>query len=171
MTERRLNVLFLCNDNAARSLYAESLLNRLGRTKFQAFSAGMQPRGEIYPSVVAELERNNFDPAGLRSKGVDEFLGPDAPRMDFVFTLSDSVGAGPVPELPGAPMTAHWGVRDPAAAEDGDELQRKAAHYRTFAELESRISILVNLPIQSLDRLKLQQHLDDIGRGSRAGSE
>lgn len=165
MADKLLNVLFLCTDNSARSLFAESLLNRLGRGRFRGFSAGSDPSGEVHPLTVYELTRNNYDPTGLTSKHWEVFTRPDAPRMDFVFTLGDTVAAAQMPEWPGNPMTAHWAVTDPVAV-DGEELQRKAAFYRAFAELESRVSILVNLPIESLDRLKLQQRLDEIGRRS-----
>jgi arsenate reductase len=163
------NVLFLCTGNSARSVFAEAILNRLGGGQFRGYSAGSHPKGEINPFTLYELRRNNYDPAGLRSKDWAEFATPDAPRMDFVFTVCDRAAAEACPVWPGQPMTAHWGVADPAAV-TGDDITRKAAFHRAFAELQSRISIFVNLPIAALDRLKLQQELDRIGQTSHADS-
>jgi len=165
MEHKPFNVLYICTGNSARSIFAECVTNRLGRGKFQAYSAGSHPKGEINPLAIYELSRNNYETSGLRSKSWDEFTGGDAPEMDFVFTVCDKAAGQICPAWPGQPMTAHWGVADPDE-EQGDELHRKAAFHRAFAELENRVSIFVNLPLASLDKLKLQQKLHDIGKVS-----
>lgn len=162
MTDRVFNVLFLCTGNSARSIFAECLLNRLGGGHFRGFSAGSHPRGEIHPLTLQELTRNGYDTVGLRSKDWSGFSALGAPAMDFVFTVCDRAAAEVCPIWPGQPMTAHWGVADPVQV-TGNELTRKAAFARAFAELGNRISIFVNLPFDSLDRLRLQQELDEIG--------
>lgn len=164
MSDSKYNVLFLCTENSARSIFGECLINRLGQGKFRGFSAGSSPRGEVNPLAIYELERNNYKTDALRSKDWSEFAGADAPSMDFVFTVCDNAAAESCPVWPGQPMTAHWGITDPAGV-SGDEFERKAAFHRAFAELERRISIFVSLPIASLDRLKLQERLDSIGVG------
>ncbi len=156
------NVLFLCTGNTARSILAECLLNRLGAGKFKAYSAGSFPKGEVHPLALHELSVNGYPVAGLRSKSWEEFSGSDAPRMDFVFTVCDNAANEVCPIWPGQPMTAHWGIADPAAVE-GEEINRKTAFATAFRELQNRISIFANLPIASLDSLKLQQELDRIG--------
>ena len=163
MADKVLNVLFLCTGNSARSIFGESLINRLGRGKFRGFSAGSHPKGAVNPFTIYELQQNNYLTDGLRSKDWAEFEGPDAPHMDFVFTVCDKAAAEVCPVWPGQPMTAHWGVADPAEV-DGDDIEKKAAFHRAFSELENRISVFVNLPFESLDRLKLQKRLDEIGR-------
>lgn len=163
MSDRQFNVLFLCTGNSARSIFAEALLNRLGRGRFRAFSAGSHPTGEVHPRAIAELHRNNYSTEGLYSKDWSEFATPDAPKMDFVFTVCDRAAAEPCPVWPGQPMTAHWGVTDPTQIE-GDELMVKTAFSTAFRELQNRISIFVNLPIEGLDRLRLQKELDRIGK-------
>ena len=163
------NVLFLCTGNSARSIIGESLINRLGRGKFRGFSAGSHPRGEVHPLAIEILRRNNFPTEGLRSKDWAEFAAPGAPVMDFVFTVCDRAAAEVCPVWPGQPMTAHWGIADPAAVE-GDEVTRMMAFRQAFRELEHRVGIFLSLPLASLDRLKLQKKLDDIGR-SKAGAE
>lgn len=170
MADTMFNVLFLCTGNSARSVFAECILNRLGRGKFRAYSAGSHPRGEIHPYALAELARNNYDTSGLRSKDWTAFGEPGAPTMDFVFTVCDRAAAEVCPVWPGQPMTAHWGVEDPAQ-EGGDDIAKKAVFSRVFRELQNRISIFVNLPLQSLDQLKLQQELDRIGRTLLRDSE
>jgi arsenate reductase len=170
MADKMFNVLFLSHNNAARGLFAEALINRLGRAKFHGYSAGSHPSGEIDPLTVYELERNNYDPAGLHSIDWSQFFAPDVPPMDFIFTLSDTVAAEPHPAWPGEPMTAHWRLEEPTVVE-GKEITRKAAFLRAFSELENRISIFVNLPIESLDRLKLQRRLDEIGLSKRSESQ
>lgn len=163
MADKSFNVLFLCTGNSARSVFAECLLNRHGRGRFKAYSAGSQPKGEIHPYTLAELARNNYDVSGLRSKDWAEFAQVGSPRMDFVFTVCDRAAAEVCPVWPGQPMTAHWGVEDPAE-EEGDDIAKKTVFSKVFRELQNRISIFVNLPLDSLDRLKLQQELDRIGR-------
>jgi arsenate reductase len=157
------NILFLCTGNSARSIIGECLINRLGRGRFHGFSAGSHPKGEVHPLAMEVLRRNNFVTDGLRSKDWGEFAAPGAPQMDFVFTVCDNAAAEVCPVWPGQPMTAHWGIADPAAVE-GDEVTRMMAFRQALRELEHRIDIFVNLPLASLDRLKLQDRLDAIGR-------
>jgi len=163
MADKIFNVLFLCTGNSARSIFAECLINRYGRGKFRGFSAGSHPKNEINPFAIYELKHNNYVTSDLRSKDWSEFSGPDAPQMDFVFTVCDNAAAEVCPVWLGQPMTAHWGVKDPATVE-GDELIKKTAFAKTFKDLENRISIFTSLPIESLDKLELQEKLDDIGQ-------
>lgn len=163
MSERAFNVLFLCTGNSARSIMAEAILNREGRGKFRAFSAGSQPKGEIHPYALDLLRRSNFDVSGLRSKSWNEFSAPGAPALDFVFTVCDNAAAEPCPYWPGQPMTAHWGIPDPAAAQ-GSEAEVRLAFAEAFRFLFNRISIFVSLPLRSLNKLSLQQQLDAIGK-------
>ena len=163
MTDQIYNVLFLCTGNSARSILAESLMNRYGRGHFRGYSAGSHPKGEVHPLAVELLKRNNYLTDELRSKDWSEFAEPDAPRMDFVFTVCDRAAAEMCPIWPGQPMTAHWGLPDPAEVE-GDEVARIMAFRQTFRELENRIKIFVSLPLNSLDRLKLQKSLNEIGQ-------
>ena len=163
MAKRVYNVLFLCTGNSARSIFAECLINRWGAGKFHGYSAGSFPRGELHPLAIYELERNGYDTDGLRSKCWDEFAAPDSPHMDFVFTVCDQAAGEMCPVWSGQPMTAHWGVADPAAVE-GERLTQLAGFVSAFRELQSRISIFVNLPFDSLDSLRLQEKLDEIGR-------
>ena len=163
MTEKTYNVLFLCTGNSARSIMAEAILNRLGADRFHAYSAGSQPKGEVHPYTIELLKKLNFHTESYRSKSWDEFARPAAPPLDFVFTVCDKAAAEVCPVWPGQPMTAHWGVPDPAAAE-GSEAVRRLAFSEAFRMLNNRISIFVNLPMKSLDRLSLQKRLDDIGR-------
>lgn len=163
MSDPTYNVLFLCTGNSARSIIGECLINRLGRGRFHGFSAGSHPKGEVHPLAIEVLRRNNFMTDGLRSKDWDEFAVPGAPRMDFVFTVCDNAAMEVCPVWPGQPMTAHWGIADPAAVE-GDEVTRMMAFRQALRELEHRVDIFVNLPLASLDRLKLQDRLDAIGR-------
>jgi len=157
------NVLFLCTGNSARSIIAEAIMNRLGNPRFTAYSAGSQPKGEVHPYTIDLLKGLNHPMDGLRSKSWEEFTGPDAPEMDFVFTVCDNAAAEACPIWPGQPMSAHWGVPDPAAVE-GNEALRRAAFNDTYRMLQQRISIFVNLPLSSLDRVALKTHLDDIGK-------
>jgi arsenate reductase len=159
----RFNVLFLCTGNSARSILAEQLLNHWGRGKFRGYSAGSQPKGAVHPIAIALLEHMKLPTEGLRSKSWDEFARRDAPRLHFVFTVCDNAAAEACPVWPGQPMTAHWGVADPAAV-NGPETQRWLAFRQAFRELENRIKIFTSLPIHVLDRLKLQERLDAIGR-------
>lgn len=164
MNESRVfNVLFLCTGNSARSIIAESVLNRLGAGRFKAFSAGSQPKGEIHPFALHLLRRQNYPVEPLRSKNWDEFSAADAPELDFVFTLCDSAAAESCPAWPGQPMTAHWGLPDPAAAA-GSETEQHLAFADTLRMLTNRIEIFINLPIAALDRLSLQSQLEEIGR-------
>jgi protein-tyrosine-phosphatase len=157
------NVLFLCTGNSARSILAEAILNREGKGKFAAYSAGSHPKGEVHPFAIDLLRKMNHATAGLRSKSWDEFAAAGAPEMDFVFTVCDSAAAEICPVWPGQPMTAHWGILDPAAAA-GSEVERRLAFAEAYRALNNRISIFASLPLDSLDRLSLQKHLDQIGR-------
>jgi arsenate reductase len=163
MPTKRYHVLFLCAGNAARSIMAEAILNRWGAGRFHAFSAGSKPRGEVHPYTIDLLRQQNFDPEFARSKSWDEFTGEDAQALDFVFTLCDEAAAEVCPVWPGQPMTAHWGIPDPARA-TGTEAERRLAFADAYRMLNNRISVFVSLPIASLDRLSLQKHLDEIGR-------
>ena len=164
MTDRPFNVLFLCTHNSARSVLAECVMNRLGAGKFRAFSAGSQPSGRIHPYALDLLKRLNYDTSGLRSKSWEEFARGDAPNLDFVFTVCDDAANEVCPIWPGQPMTAHWGQADPAAA-GGADVEKRVAFNEAYRMLKNRISIFVNLPMASLDRLSLKQKLDTIGRG------
>jgi len=157
------NVLFLCTGNSARSILAEAILAREGKGKFNAYSAGSQPKGEVHPFARDLLKKLNHPIEHLRSKSWDEFAAPGAPELDFVFTVCDNAAAEVCPVWPGQPMTAHWGIPDPAAAE-GSEAERRLAFADAYRQMSNRISIFVNLPIQSLDRLSLQKRLSEIGR-------
>ena len=157
------NVLFLCTGNSARSIMAESILRQIGAGRFRAYSAGSHPAGRVNPLALELLAKNRMPTDGLRSKNWDEFAAPDAPRLDFVFTVCDNAAGEVCPVWPGQPMTAHWGIPDPAAAAGSDEDRRKA-----FAEasrtLLNRIRMFVSLPLDKLDRLSLQRRLDELGK-------
>lgn len=163
MSERPFNVLFLCTGNSARSIMAEAILDRLGAGRFKAWSAGSHPKGQVHPFAIQLLKSLNYDTSFARSKPWDEFAGPHAPKMDFVFTVCDDAANEVCPVWPGQPMTAHWGVPDPAAA-DGADTERHVAFAEAFRMLNNRISVFVALPMRSLDRLALQRRLDEIGR-------
>jgi protein-tyrosine-phosphatase len=163
MTNDPLNVLFLCTGNSARSIMAEAILNGIGKGKFKAFSAGSRPTGSVNPLALDLLERNRLTTKTLRSKDWSEFTRPGAPFMNFVFTVCDQTAAEPCPVWPGQPMTAHWGVHDPAAVEGAVEIKRKA-FFRAFTELQRRISLFVDLPLDKLSNLALKEKLDEIGR-------
>jgi arsenate reductase len=163
------NVLFLCTGNSARSIMAEAILNRAGRPNFHGFSAGSHPKGAIHPYARDLLRDLNYDVSGLRSKSWSEFARPEAPRMDFVFTVCDDAAAEACPLWPGQPMTAHWGIPDPAAA-TGTEAEIHLAFADAYRMLNNRISVFVSLPIRSLDRLALQKRLDSIGKTKGAGA-
>ncbi|MBK1645839.1 ArsR family transcriptional regulator [Thiocapsa imhoffii] len=163
MATSSFNVLFLCTGNSARSILAERIIERWGSGRFRGFSAGSHPTGEVHPLALDLLRRNNYVTDGLRSKDWAEFSQPDAPVMDFVFTVCDKAQGEVCPIWPGQPMTAHWGTEDPAAVE-GDDLTRLNAFRVAFREIENRIKIFVALPFESLDRLKLQRELDHIGQ-------
>ena len=163
LDKKIFNVLFLCTGNSARSIMAEAILNREGRGSFRAFSAGSQPKGHVHPNTLDLLRNLNFDVSGFRSKNGNEFSGPDATPLDFVFTVCDDAAGEACPLWPGQPMTAHWGVPDPAAA-TGNEAQIRLAFAETFRMISNRISLFVSLPLRSLDRLSLQKQLDSIGK-------
>lgn len=157
------NVLFLCTGNSARSIMAESILNHLGGGRFRAFSAGSHPAGQVNPHAIELLQRNHYKTDSLRSKNWSEFAEPDAPHMNFVLTVCDKAAGEVCPVWPGQPMSAHWGVPDPAEVKGDDEAAKKA-FADTFMVLSRRIALMVNLPFEKLDRLALQKELVDIGR-------
>jgi arsenate reductase len=159
---RPYNVLILCTGNSARSIMAEAILTKLGRGKFRAYSAGSTPKGAINPEARALLAERGYDVAGLRSKSWDEFARPDSPKMDFVFTVCDDAAGEACPVWPGQPMTAHWGITDPARA-TGTRVEVRRAFADAYRYLERRISVFVELPFASLDRLALQSKLHEIG--------
>lgn len=157
------NVLFLCTGNSARSVLAEVLLNHWGKGKFQAYSAGSYPKGRVHPMTLDVLDARGLPTSGLRSKSWDEFAHPGAPVMDFVLTVCDQAAGEVCPVWPGNPVTAHWGVPDPAAAE-GSEAERIAAFRDAANRLETRIKLFTSLPFEKLDRLAIKREADDIGR-------
>jgi arsenate reductase len=162
MSDKVYNVLFLCRGNSARSIMAEAVLTREGQGKFKAYSAGSAPKGAVHPYTLDLLKRFNHPTGDLRSKDWSEFAAEDAPTMDFVFTVCDSLSGEACPVWPGQPMTAHWGFPDPATAE-GREAEIRAIFADVYGQIANRISIFVNLPIDALDRLTLQRRLDDMG--------
>jgi arsenate reductase len=164
MTEHTpFNVLFLCTGNSARSIMAEAIMNRWGGGRFRAVSAGSQPAGVVNPRTIALLRSHKYQTDDFRSKSWEEFSGPDAPGLDFVFTVCDGAANEVCPVWPGQPMTAHWGIPDPAAAL-GNEAQIALAFAEAYRVLSNRITLFMSLPLASLDRLSLQRRLDDIGR-------
>jgi arsenate reductase len=163
MADRSYNVLFLCTGNSARSIIAEAILNRGERGKFRAFSAGSHPKGAVNPQTIRLLKRLNYDTSAFRSKSWTEFAQPGAPQLDFVFTVCDDAAGETCPVWPGQPMTAHWGIPDPAAAQ-GTDAEIAVAFNDAYRMLNQRIGIFVALPMQSLDTLTLQARLREIGR-------
>jgi arsenate reductase len=163
MAEHTYNVLFLCTGNSARSIIAEAVLNREGQGKFKAFSAGSHPKGAVNPHTIHLLRRLNHDTSALRSKSWTEFARPGAPALDFVFSVCDDAAGESCPVWPGQPMTAHWGIPDPAAAA-GTDAEIAAAFSDAYRMLAQRIGIFVSLPIRALDTLTLQSRLREIGR-------
>ena len=163
MSDRSYNVLILCTGNSARSILAEALVNRWGAGRFHGFSAGSHPKGAVHPLAIELLERMEFPTADLRSKSWDEFAGPSAPTLDFIFTVCDNAAGEMCPVWLGHPMTAHWGIHDPAAAE-GSDADRRNAFREAFDALEKRIKAFVALPFASLDQRTLKHRLDEIGR-------
>jgi arsenate reductase len=163
VVRRPYNVLFLCTGNSARSIMAEAILNKLGAGQFRAYSAGSQPKGQVNPETLRLLRGLGHDTSGLRSKSWDEFAAPGAPEFDFVFTVCDNAAAETCPLWPGQPMTAHWGIPDPATA-TGTPAEIAFAFKDAYRMLERRIGIFTALPLRALDRLTLQGELDDIGR-------
>ena len=168
-TRAPFNVLFLCTGNSARSIMAEAILNRAGMGRFKAYSAGSMPKGEVNRHALDLLASKNFTTDAFRSKSWEEFSGPGAPKLDFVFTVCDNAAAEMCPVWPGQPMTAHWGIPDPAAA-TGNDAEIGLAFADAFRMLNNRIDLLVNLPIASLDHLSLQRRLDAIGE-ARDGAQ
>lgn len=163
MSDSRLyNVLFLCTGNSARSILAEVMLNGMGKGRFKAYSAGSHPAGRVNPFALELLAKNHLPVEGLRSKNWEEFAQPGAPQIDFVFTVCDNAAGEVCPVWPGRPLTAHWGIPDPAAAEGSDEEKRKA-FFAAYSQLNVRISLFANLPLNRLDRMTLQKKLRDIG--------
>jgi protein-tyrosine-phosphatase len=161
--DRPYNALFLCTGNSARSIMAEAILNRAGRGNFRAFSAGSHPKSQVHPYALDLLRKLNFDVNGLRSKSWDEFSGLGATPLDFVFTVCDNAAGEACPLWAGQPMTAHWGVPDPAAA-TGSEAELRLAFADAFRMLSNRISIFTNLPLRSLDKLSVQRQLESLGK-------
>jgi len=162
-SERPFNVLFLCTGNSARSILAEVMMNAMGAPRFKAYSAGSQPNGRVNPFAIELLQKNRLPVEGLRSKSWDEFAAPGAPELDFVFTVCDNAAGEVCPIWPGQPITAHWGVEDPAAAEGTDEDKRKA-FFHAYNRLHNRIQLFLSLPLAKLDRVALTQRLGEIGR-------
>jgi arsenate reductase len=163
VAERTHHVLFLCTGNSARSILAEAILNRLGAGRFRAYSAGSHPKGRVHPLALAMLGELGYDTSGFRSKSWDEFASRGAPALDFVFTVCDNAADEACPAWPGQPMTAHWGVEDPAAFEGPEDRQRRLFR-RIYLELERRIRLFLSLPVESIDRLSLQARLNEIGK-------
>jgi len=160
--EGHYNVLFLCTGNSARSILAEAIMNHKGRRTFTAFSAGSHPSGAVRPEAIAQLEKAQLPTGGLRSKSWDEFAKPDSPKLDFVFTVCDNAANEVCPFWPGQPLTAHWGVPDPAAVRGtADEIER--AYRDTFATLDRRIALFLSLPLSSINQLAIKEELDKIG--------
>lgn len=168
VSEHIYNVLFLCTGNSARSILAEAILNQAGKGRFRAFSAGSHPAGAINPFALELLQKHNLPVADLRSKNWDEFAQPGAPAIDFVFTVCDNAAGEACPVWPGTPVTAHWGVEDPAAAQGSDEDKRKA-FLTAYTQLHRRIALFLSLPLDKLAKLSLQRELDDIGKLPRHG--
>lgn len=163
MTERIYNVMFLCTGNSARSILAESILTKDGGGRFRAFSAGSQPKGAVNQFALKVLRAYDYPSEGFRSKSWEEFATPEAPAMDFVFTVCDNAGGEACPVWPGQPMTAHWGIEDPAAIE-GADIQKEAAFIAAFRYLKTRISVFTALPLASIDRMSLGSKLIEIGQ-------
>ena len=169
MPDRVYNVLFLCTGNSARSILAEAMLNKDGQGRFRAFSAGSQPKGQPHPLALQTLQETDYPTDGLRSKSWDEFAAPGAPPLDFVFTVCDNAAGEACPLWPGQPVTAHWGIEDPAAAE-GSEIERKRAFVTAQRYLKNRIAAFVALPLGSLDQVALSSKVREIGQLAGATS-
>ena len=163
MSKKTFSVLFLCTGNSARSILGEALLNHLGKGQFHAYSAGSHPAGAAHPFAIELLQKNKLPVEHLRSKSWDEFAASGAPQFDFVFTVCDNAAGEVCPAWPGQPMTAHWGIDDPAAA-TGSDADKHKAFVTAFTQLSRRISLFISLPVEKLDRLSLKRRLDDIGR-------
>ena len=167
MTDRTYNVLFLCTGNSARSILAEAILNQQGMGRFRSYSAGSFPKGKVHPAAIALLKELDHDTGDFRSKSWDEFSGPDAPKLDFVFTVCDNAAGEVCPVWPGQPMTAHWGIEDPAAVEGAAQEQ---AFWNAYQQLNRRIQLFLALPLEDIDELSLQNRLKDIGRTADEGA-
>ncbi|MBA2125675.1 ArsR family transcriptional regulator [Hyphomicrobium methylovorum] len=165
MTKAPLNVLFLCTHNSARSIIAEAVMNKLGAGRFKAYSAGSQPSGRVHPYALDMLGKIGYDISNMRSKSWEEFTAPDAPQLDFVFTVCDNAANETCPVWPGQPISAHWGLPDPSSAQ-GSDTEKHLAFADTHRMLYQRIGIFVNLPLASLDSLSLQRRLDEIGQST-----
>ena len=163
MSDRIYNVLFICTGNSARSVIAETLMNELGGGHFKAFSAGSHPRGEVHPLTLELLDSQGYETKGLRSKSWDEFAAPDAPQMDFVFTVCDQAAGEMCPVWPGQPITAHWGFNDPAAAE-GDKEEQMKVFRQVQTQMATRIRRFLSLPLEKIDSMSLQTQLRDMGK-------
>lgn len=162
MPDRVYNVLFLCTGNSARSILGEAILNHVGQGRFRAYSAGSTPKGAVHPMTLEALSKVGISTVGLRSKAWDEFAVTDAPKMDFIFTVCDNAAGEACPIWPGQPMTAHWGIEDPAAVE-GPEFKQRAAFEDALRYLRNRIGAFINLPLTSIDRMALSSKLEGIG--------
>lgn len=169
MTDRVFNVLFLCTGNSARSILAESALNKLGEGRFRGYSAGSFPKGAVNPDALRLLERIGYPTEGLHSKSWEEFSVPDAPVMDFVFTVCDDAAGETCPVWPGHPMTAHWGIEDPSHVE-GNDIERERAFVTALRYLENRIKLFMALPFDQLDVMALRAHVREIGQGEGASN-
>jgi arsenate reductase len=163
VAQRIFNVLFICTGNSARSILAEGLMNEIGKGRFRAYSAGSHPKGAVHPLALKELSRLHIPTDGFRSKSWEDFAKPGAPEMDFVFTVCDQAAGETCPHLPGQPMTAHWGMPDPAAVQGSDEVRAQAFH-DAGVMVKRRLELMLALPLQSLDRLSLQKEIKDIGK-------
>jgi arsenate reductase len=163
MADKAYSVLFLCTGNSARSILAESIMTKLGKGKFRGFSAGSHPKGHVHPIAITLLRQLGFPTDGLRSKSWDEFAAPNAPHLDFVFTVCDNAAGEVCPYWPGQPMTAHWGIPDPATVE-GTDIEKSMAFRQAFRSMETRIKLFLSLPHSSIDRMRLQERLDAIGK-------
>jgi arsenate reductase len=161
--DKIFNVLFLCTGNSARSILAEAILNHAGKGRFRALSAGSHPGGKVNPFAIELLKQRGLEVADLRSKSWDEFAVAGAPHIDFIITVCDNAAGEVCPVWPGKPMTAHWGIEDPAAVEGSDEVKRKAFQ-KAFTEMNRRVSLFINLPLAKLDSMAIKRELDEIGR-------
>jgi arsenate reductase (thioredoxin) len=163
MAEKVYNVLFLCTGNSARSIVAESVLNKWGKGQFRGYSAGSHPNGKVNPFALELLRQLDLPTEGLRSKSWDEFAGPSGVHFDFVITVCDNAAGEVCPVWPGMPVTAHWGIPDPASVE-GSEMEKKAAFAQAFKAMDRRIKLFLSLPVASIDQLRIKERMDEIGR-------
>jgi len=170
MADKIYNVLFLCTGNSARSILAESIMNKLGKGKFRGFSAGSHPKGQVHPTAMNLLRQSGFPTDDLRSKSWSEFAAPNGPHLDFVFTVCDKAAGEVCPYWPGQPMTAHWGIPDPVAVE-GTDIEKSFAFREAFRAMETRIKLFLSLPIASIDRMRLKERLDAIGHTPNSGTD